>query len=168
MGVTVDGAHKRRGIKAAAKSTATKAVEEATPVFENPLVPNVVLQEMYQKMVELRLLAQHAQKAGRKGKAGLRLESMIGQEACRVSVTQGLGADDLVMDSLPGELMTYTLGARLPNVVRSIVAGAKGKKEAGGRVNSKLISTRLLPFVEEAEARLFAGLGASLLLKSAH
>ena len=165
MGVTVDGARKRRGTKAAAKSTATKAVEEATPEFENPLVPNAVLQEMYQKMVELRLLAQHAQKAGHKGKAGLRLESMIGQEACRVSVTQGLGADDLVMDSLPGELMTYTLGARLPNVVRSIVAGAKGKKEAGGRVNSKLISTRLLPFVEEAEARLFAGLGASLLLK---
>ena len=134
-------------------------------MFENPLVPNAVLQEMYQKMVELRLLAQHARRAGRKGKTGLRLASMIGQEACRVSVTQGLGADDLVMDSLPGELMMYILGAKLPNVVRSIVEGAKGKKQAGGRVNSKLISTRLLPFVEEGEARLFAGLGASLLLK---
>ena len=165
MGVTVDGARKRRGTKTVAKSTATKAAEEATPMFENPLVPNAVLQEMYQKMVELRLLAQHARRAGRKGKTGLRLASMIGQEACRVSVTQGLGADDLVMDSLPGELMMYILGAKLPNVVRSIVEGAKGKKQAGGRVNSKLISTRLLPFVEEGEARLFAGLGASLLLK---
>src|ERR1700736_5132954 len=80
MGVTVDGARKRRGTKAAAKSTATKAVEEATPVFENPLVPNAVLQEMYQKMVELRQLSQHARKAGRKGKTGLRLASMIGPE----------------------------------------------------------------------------------------
>src|ERR1700736_4466224 len=42
MGVTVDGARKRRGTKAAAKSTATKAVEEATPECENRLSPKAV------------------------------------------------------------------------------------------------------------------------------
>ena len=113
-----------------------KAKSEA--VAENPLVPNAVLLQMYQKMVELRALEEHV---GRKVRRGL------GMEALRVSLAQGLGGDDAVMDSRPGALMDHLLGAKIGDLL-------KGKR-----------SKRLLPYIASAEERLLTGLGAALLFK---
>src|SRR5215467_2861351 len=110
-----------------------KARSKATA--ENLLVPNAVLREMYQKMVELRALEAH-------GARGSKVRRAVGMEACRVSVAQGLGSDDAVLDSRPGALMDHLLGAKLKEVLK------------GNR------SKRLLPYVGSAEERLLAGLGA--------
>ncbi|WP_213806787.1 thiamine pyrophosphate-dependent enzyme [Granulicella sp. dw_53] len=170
MGATADSRNLKRGAKAkkqkktngdeAVKSAAVKSV----PVFENPLVPNVVLRQMYQKMAESRLLGEYALRAGRKAKGAIALKSTNGQEACRVSVTQGLGDGDVVLDSQPGELMEYLLGAKLSEILRRLSGDTKSK-QAKSTGETKPLPTGLLPFVKEAEERLFAGLGAALLLK---
>ncbi len=168
MGTTGDS---KSGTKAK-KRTVTeneKAVGSGTvvtaPTFENPLVPNAVLRQMYQKMVETRLLGELAVRLGRRAKTGLRVNSIHGQEACRVSVTQGLGAGDMVLDSQPGGPMAHLLGAKLEDVLQGFGAGAGGAKGSKTSGSTQPSATGLLPFVKEAEERLFAGLGAALLLK---
>src|SRR6266446_2097908 len=87
MGATVDSKSRTRATK---QEVMEKAVGSGTvvaaPTFENPLVPNAVLRQMYQKMVETRLLGELAVRLGRKAKTGLSVHSIHGQEACRVSV----------------------------------------------------------------------------------
>ncbi len=170
MGVAVAGKEGKRGAKTpkdggasigeALPGTVAKTKAEAVPAWENPLVPNTLLLEIYRKMVEVRLLgALDPRSAGKPN----RLPSVWGQEACRVSVVQGLTAEDVVMDSYPGGLMDHLLGAKLPAVVRAFRSGARGKKTAGSKVAAK----QLAVYLEDAEERLFAGLGAALLLKRA-
>ena len=129
-------------------------------------MPNPVLREMYRKMVEIRMLEERARRSGR----GSVARSKCGQEACRVSVAQGLESGDLVMDSQPGALMGYLLGADLAQVLHSIGAGPKvsAKRRAAGKEPERAtaVANQVLPFVKETEARVFAGLGAALLLKS--
>jgi TPP-dependent pyruvate/acetoin dehydrogenase alpha subunit len=127
---------------------------ETVPAWENPLVPNALLREMYQKMVEIRLL-------GGLGVSAKKQSSGWGQEASRVSVVQGLGTGDLVMDSQSGGAMDHLMGAKLPEVLRSFRAEKLGKKTAEGKKTAK----ELAVYLEDAEERLFAGMGAALLLK---
>ncbi|MCU1322864.1 MAG: dehydrogenase component [Acidobacteriaceae bacterium] len=152
MAVKVGG---KGGVKAAAKE------EASTPSFENPLVPHAVLREMYRKIVESRLLGDYAHRLVRGKKSAPALGSTSGQEACRVALTQGLGLGDLVMDSQPGGLTGYLLGAKLKEVLAEILS-VKDKKAVSDR---KISASRLLPFVEDAETRLFAGLGVAILAK---
>jgi TPP-dependent pyruvate/acetoin dehydrogenase alpha subunit len=166
MGATVDSKSRTRATKQkAAEKAAGSGTLVTAPTFENPLVPNAVLRQMYQKMVETRLLAELAVRLGRKAKTGLSANSIQGQEACRVSVTQGLGAGDIVLDSQPGGPMAHLLGAELREVLQGFRAGAGGAKERKTSGSTQSSATGLLPFVKEAEERLFAGLGAALLLK---
>ena len=161
MGGTVSGKGKKRGTKASGKvAIGAKESVQSEPVFENPLVPNVVLREMYRKTVETRLLGEYALKLTRGKKNAINLGSTYGQEACRVSLTQGLGAGDLVMDAQPGGLTGYLLGAKLQDVLAEL--GPPKSKSAKAKEQN---STRLLPFVESAESRLFAGLGVAILAK---
>jgi TPP-dependent pyruvate/acetoin dehydrogenase alpha subunit len=174
MGAGAAGKGGKRGTKvpkndgaAGSEATATTVVDpkpaKAVPAWENPLVPNALLRELYQKMVEIRLLGELMPRSAGKPKW---LPSVWGQEACRVSVVQGLTAGDLVMDSCPGGLMDHLLGAKLPAVVRAFGAKAregKGKKTADAKVAAK----QLAIYLEEAETRLLAGMGAALLLKRA-
>lgn len=151
------------GVSIGQESPGTEAktkIVEAAPAWENPLVPNDLLREIYRKMVEVRLLSALDSRSTSKPN---RLPSVWGQEACRVSVVQGLTADDLVMDSYAGGLMDHLLGAKLPAVVRAFRSGARGKKTADAKVAAKQLGV----YLEDAEERLFAGLGAALLLKRA-
>ena len=168
MGAAVAGKEGKRGAKTPAgvgvtsgeaSGTVAKAkASNAMPAWENPLVPNAVQREIYRKMVEIRLLgALDPRSAGKPN----RLPSVWGQEASRVSMVQGLTADDLVMDSYAGGLMDHLLGAKLPEVVRALRAEARGKKTADAKGAPK----RLRTYVEDAEERLFAGIGAALLMK---
>jgi TPP-dependent pyruvate/acetoin dehydrogenase alpha subunit len=160
MGVTVDGKGKKGGAKASKKKTEVKEEVASAPVFENPLVPHAVLREMYQKTVEMRLLSEYAAKLAHGKKSTEALVSTYGQEACRVSLTQGLGAGDLVLDAQPGGLTGYLLGSELMDVL----AGFRPSRGTKAAVKEDTAS-RLLPFVENAETRLFAGLGVAILAK---
>jgi TPP-dependent pyruvate/acetoin dehydrogenase alpha subunit len=173
MGATVDSKSGTKAKKTKAKrqkltengKAAGSGTVVTAPTFENPLVPNAVLRQMYQKMVETRLLGEFAVQRGRKAKRGLAVESIHGQEACRVSVAQGLGDGDMVLDSHPGGPMAHLLGAQLQEVLQGFGTGARGAKGRKTSASTQSSATGLLPFVEEAEERLFAGLGAALLLK---
>ena len=131
-----------------AKARVVGNASELAP-HENPLVRNETLRQMYRKMVELRLLEERVL---RKSKAGARAESLRGEEACRVSLAQGLTAGDVVLDSRADRLMRHLFGLKLPKVME----GSDRVEGSGG----------LLPFVDGADARLFAAMGAGLLLKS--
>jgi TPP-dependent pyruvate/acetoin dehydrogenase alpha subunit len=170
MGAAVAGKEGKRGAKTskdggvssgeALPVTVETKSAKAAPAWENPLVPNAVQREIYRKMVEIRLLGALAPRSAGKSK---RLPSVWGQEACRVSMVQGLTADDLVMDSYPGGLTDYLQGAKLPEVVRALRAETRGKKTADAKGAPKQLKT----YVEDVEERLFAGIGAALLLKRA-
>ena len=159
MGAVVDTVEtKNVNVKKRPKAKLKTPETTLPPVFENPLVPHAVLRDMYTKLVEFRLLEIHARRLvrGRKSEA---VGKTHGQEACRVSLTQGLGAGDLVMESQPGGLTGYLLGASLADVLAPM-RPQKSKKKASA---AAVATSRLLPFVSDAEARLYAGLGVALL-----
>jgi TPP-dependent pyruvate/acetoin dehydrogenase alpha subunit len=174
MGAGAAGKGGKRGTKAlkndgpaSREATPTTVVEpksaKAVPAWENPLVPNALLRELYQKMVEIRLLGELTPRADGKPK---RLPAVWGQEACRVSVVQGLTSGDLVMDSCSGGLMDHLLGAKLPEAVRTF--GAKTRERKGKKTaETKVAAKQLAVYLEDAETRLLAGMGAALLLKRA-
>jgi TPP-dependent pyruvate/acetoin dehydrogenase alpha subunit len=115
---------------------------------ENPLVPHETLRQMYLKMLHARLLTEHLA-----GKAKTRLAASVhGQEACRASVAQVLVQGDLVADSQPGPLMSLVLGARPSDLLQ--------KKPVIPPPPSSL-----LPFLDAADDRLNATLGAAFALK---
>ena len=82
-----------------------------TELYENPLVPNAKLKQMYVAMAEARVLDEHVAGSAKRGKGangrrgakgsktGRELGSIRGQEACRVSTAIDLGPGDLVSDS---------------------------------------------------------------------
>jgi TPP-dependent pyruvate/acetoin dehydrogenase alpha subunit len=171
MGAGAAGKGGKRGIKVPKKdgassgeaSPATVAEPKsakAAPAWENPLVPNALLREIYQKMVEIRMLGEMSPRSADKAK---RMSAVWGQEACRVSVVQGLTADDLVMDSCPGGLMDHLLGAKLRDVVGGFYPRGRSKKTA----DTKGAAKRLAVYLDDAEERLLAGMGAALLQKRA-
>ncbi len=156
MGKTVAGERTKKAVKSKGTSAG---------VMENPLVPNAVLRQMYAKMVETRMLEERVSRLVKQSKAAPRWSSALGQEACRVSVMQGLGADDTVLDSRAGGLLAHLLGAKLPDVLSSIQAVVRRDKSGKAAKSTGKGSKRLLPFIADADERLFAGLGAAMLLK---
>jgi TPP-dependent pyruvate/acetoin dehydrogenase alpha subunit len=160
---------KDTGIKARKETTpeqspveAVAAQTEEAPSFENPLVPHLVLRQMFQKIVEARLLEGHL--LGAKGKKGERVSQAIGQEACRVSLAQDLNAGDVVFDSQRGEVMQHLLGASLAEILGTPTPEAPAKKTRKAAAVA-IGGARLLPFIKEAEERLFAGIGAAVMAK---
>jgi TPP-dependent pyruvate/acetoin dehydrogenase alpha subunit len=149
MGVT-DGGKTKGG--------ATKTVKQEA-VFENPLVPNKLLREMYEKMVELRLLDGWVSRQAKKAK--VRLPSTAGQEACRVSVLKGLGAGDVVMDAQAGLATAHLRGAKLGGLLNDARAVF-----AGDRRRDAEMAKGQMPWMKDVEARLFAAVGAAQLMKA--
>jgi TPP-dependent pyruvate/acetoin dehydrogenase alpha subunit len=70
-----------------------------TKPFENPLIPNKKLRQLFVAMVEMRALDEHVARAQRGVKARRPLGSTRGEEACRVSIGIELVAGDLVSDA---------------------------------------------------------------------
>ena len=70
-----------------------------TKPFENPLIPNKKLRQLFVAMVEMRALDEHVAKVQRGVKARRRMVSTRGEEACRVSIGIELVAGDLVSDA---------------------------------------------------------------------
>lgn len=124
---------------------------DAGAVWENPLIPNAKLRQIYRAMVRLRTLA-HALPAGRREGLGL--------EACLASTSVDLAPGDLVSDTIAGEAVEFLRGATLGTVLRP-----KGKKAKGGPAVECGAAGRLPGGMGPAE-RVWAALGAAAALKA--
>ncbi|MCU1319453.1 MAG: dehydrogenase component, partial [Edaphobacter sp.] len=132
-----------------------------TRPHENPLVNNKKLRQMYQAMVEARVLEEHVAKSQRGIKASRRLDSTHGQEACRVSTAIELGLGDLISDSQTGSMvMDLVMGADMRSVLKR--AAAPGSVKTAD-IHS---ASRQLPWIEDVEDRLRMALGAALAFRT--
>jgi len=142
-----------------------------TGMHENPLVPNAKLRQMYVAMAEARVLDEHVAELQRrvksvKGTKGRRkldskLDSVRGQEACRVSTAIDLGPGDLVSDSQAGVVMDLLAGAKVSSLLKRVAELHSGKK-----VRRTKTSERLLPWIDDTGERLRMAMGAALAFKT--
>jgi TPP-dependent pyruvate/acetoin dehydrogenase alpha subunit len=141
-----------------------------TGLHENPLVPNEKLRQMYVAMVEARVLDEHVAELQKrvknlKGPKGRRrLDSIRGQEACRVSTAIDLGPGDLVSDSQAGGVMDLLAGAKVSSLLKLVAELHSGKKTKGAKLAG--VSGRLLPWIDDAGERLRMAMGAALSFKT--
>ncbi|HEY6374291.1 MAG TPA: thiamine pyrophosphate-dependent enzyme [Edaphobacter sp.] len=127
---------------------------------ENPLVPNKKLRQMFMAMTEARCLDEHIAMLQRKGKIRLQLDSIRGQEACRVSTAIDLVPDDIVIDSQVGVTTELIRGADAGSLLKSLTArGSNGKAQGS-------VSEKQLPWIEDVEDRLRIAMGAALAFKT--
>jgi acetoin:2,6-dichlorophenolindophenol oxidoreductase subunit alpha len=132
-------------------------------LHENPLVPNKKLRQMYVAMVEARVLDEHITKLQKRVKGRRRLESIRGQEACRVSTAIDLGPGDLVSDSQVGVVMDLLAGEKVSSLLKRVTEIHSGKKENRAKTGA---SGRLLPWIDDAGERLRLAMGAALSFKT--
>jgi TPP-dependent pyruvate/acetoin dehydrogenase alpha subunit len=135
-----------------------------TGMYENPLVPNAKLRQMYVAMAEARALDEHIAGLQKKGKVRRKLDSIRGQEACRVSTAIDLGPGDLVSDSQVGVAMDLLAGAKAGSLLKRLAALHSGKKATGAKVAGA--PGRLLPWIDDAGERLRMAMGAALSFKT--
>lgn len=139
-----------------------------TAPYENPLVPNAKLRQIYTAMVEARLLDEHIAKLQRKAKGRPQLYSTSGQEAIRVTTAIELQSGDLVSDGQMTVTMDYLLGAKPSALVRdfSKSSGTKARTATGTKGS---ITGRQLPWIDDGDDtsdRLKSAVGAALALKA--
>jgi acetoin:2,6-dichlorophenolindophenol oxidoreductase subunit alpha len=135
-------------------------------VYENPLVPNKKLRQIYKAMVEARILDEHIATLQKGVKERRRLDSTRGEEACRVSTAIELGAGDLVSDSQAGLVMELLAGASADLLLRSLAKRIEGAKNGRSGSADKLATGRQMPWVRSAEDRLTLAMGAALSFKA--
>jgi acetoin:2,6-dichlorophenolindophenol oxidoreductase subunit alpha len=139
-------------------------LNETKVYFENPLVPNTKLRQMYLAMAEARTLDEHVAKLQKRGKGRRRVESTSGQEACRVSTAIDLGVGDLISDSQVGVVMELLAGAKVDSLLERVASIRSGKKIKPLKVSG--VSARLLPRVDDVEERLRMAMGAAASFKA--
>jgi TPP-dependent pyruvate/acetoin dehydrogenase alpha subunit len=120
--------------------------------WENPLIPNKRLRQLYTAMAELRLLEEHIVALQRRARPASRLRLSPGEEAIRVSTALSLLPGDLTSDAAPGIATRFLRGAKLADIVHAAYLSVSKSKPAPTE----------LPLAEDAAARLHIALGASL------
>jgi len=160
---------------AAKKKSTTKKAE--TVAWENPLIPNARLRQIYLTMTQARTLEQAlpaakrahtitstAKSAGKKSVAA-KAAGSFGLEAALVGAAFDLGSGDLVSDALTGGAVELLRGASLGEVLRPKPAGTtrrQARKAAATTTAAQLIAPSTI-----AE-RVWAAIGAASALKAAH
>lgn len=141
---------------------AEKKLSEAVG-FENPLMPDERLRQMYTAMVQMRLLEEHL--AGARKSAGGR-GTIRGEEAARASTVLSLGSGDLLSDCTESAGMDLLLGVKLSELKRR--DGAKPKKGGGPEVGESDAESypRRLPQAGDAGEQLQISLGVGAALKA--
>jgi TPP-dependent pyruvate/acetoin dehydrogenase alpha subunit len=134
----------------AVKSTAAPAAEPTTS-WENPLIPNKRLRELYAAMVELRLLEQHIGKLQRSLRSSARLYLHPGEEGCLVSTVLSLNPGDLTSEPSAGIAIRFLRGAGLGTL---FALKASPAKDVPGEI----------PAIADTAARLHVAIGAALAL----
>jgi Dehydrogenase E1 component len=131
----------------------TAEAADSVAAFDNPLMPNARLRQIYLAMLRARTLAHLApRRRGDRSTAGL--------EACLVSPTVDLGPGDLVSDVLIGGAIDFLRGATLATVLQpGIVTKKRGVHADCGK------AARLINPIDIAE-RVWSTLGAAAALKA--
>jgi TPP-dependent pyruvate/acetoin dehydrogenase alpha subunit len=123
--------------------------------YENPLIPNARLRQIYLSMVRARVLSKTlaAERPRRSGSAGA-----VGLEACLVSTSVDLGPNDVVSDAVSGGAVEFLRGATLESVLRPSEASRKRgfKADCGAAAH--------MPVIPGIAERIWAGLGAAAAL----
>lgn len=117
--------------------------------FENPLIPNARLRQIYMAMMQARTLARVLQ---RRRTSGL--------EACLVSPAIDLEPGDLISDTLAGGVVDFLRGATLGEVLRP---GTAAKKRG---VRAVCGGAGRLPSPTHVAERIWTALGAAAALKA--
>jgi TPP-dependent pyruvate/acetoin dehydrogenase alpha subunit len=130
-----------------------------TKVFENPLIPNKRMRELFVAMVEMRVLDEHVAGLRRGVKARRRMVSTRGEEACRVSMAIGLEAGDLVSDAAAGVAIGLVAGVGVGTLLRRVGRGSSSSKA------TDVAARREMPWIEDVEDRLRMAIGAALSFK---
>ena len=130
----------------------TATATETEAAFENPLIPNAKLRQIYLAMVRMRLL-DDMQRRRRAGARGL--------EACMASTSVDLGPRDLVSDVVAGAGVEFLRGATAESVLRPESKRKRGLKAECGYAAR-------LPAVAGIQERVWAALGAAAALKAQH
>jgi TPP-dependent pyruvate/acetoin dehydrogenase alpha subunit len=124
------------------------------PAYENPLMPNAKLRQMYAAMLRLRMLAE------RLGPASRRTATVRGLEACLVSPTVDLGAEDLVLDAFQSSAIDFLRGVSAEQALRP-----DRRLRATGALADCGAATRVTAPASGPE-RLWAAIGAAATLQA--
>jgi TPP-dependent pyruvate/acetoin dehydrogenase alpha subunit len=135
----------------AVKSTAAP-VAEPTTSWENPLIPNKKLRELYAAMVELRLLEEQIATIQRRRKFSEQFHLHHGEEACLVSTALSLNTGDVTSESSTGIAASFLRGAKLNDVLSRTATSARPPNE--------------LPPLADTSSRLHLAIGAAVALSS--
>lgn len=131
--------------------------------FENPLMPDERLRQMYTAMVQMRMLEEHL--AGERKSAGAR-GTIRGEEAARASTVLSLESGDLLSDCAQSAGMDLLLGVKLSELKRRNGAGARkaGGPELGE--SDRESYPRRLPQAGDPVEQLQISLGVAVALKA--
>lgn len=151
-----------------AKTNANQA--DAGTAWENPLIPNARLRQIYLAMAQARTLEKTLPAAKRGRAIGLvaKTTRIFGLEACLVSAAADLGPGDLVSDALAGGVVEFLRGTALSEVLRPGKAARSSRRGAGVRgVALVCAAAARLPGATGSAERIWAALGAAAALKAA-
>lgn len=128
------------------KSAKDSGVPKPTTSWENPLIPNKRLRELYTAMVQLRLLEKHVGRVRRKNSP---VNIHRGEEACLVSTVHSLAPGDFTSESSLGIAIKFLRGTKLSEVV------SPSYSSSGSTCPE-------LPVLENIHSRLHQAIGAAL------
>ncbi len=137
---------------------------DASAAYENPLIPNARLRQIYLAMLQARMLDKGLPAARRAREAAGYATGIAGLEACLVSATIDLGPGDLVSDALSGGVVEYLRGVGLGQVLRA--ESKKAKRRAQGPL-ADCGRAAALPGAPGIAERLWGAMGAASALKAA-
>ncbi|MDR3745576.1 MAG: thiamine pyrophosphate-dependent enzyme [Acidobacteriaceae bacterium] len=148
------------------KSVAKGADKQKKTVvaWENPLIPNARLRQIYLAMTQARALEKVLPAAKRSRTVEAKAAATRGLEAALVSAAFDLGPSDLVVDTLTGGVVEFLRGAALSDVLQT--EKSKGASRVRRAVAS-VCAARLSAPTGIVE-RIWAAMGAAAALKSAN
>jgi TPP-dependent pyruvate/acetoin dehydrogenase alpha subunit len=161
--------------QAEARANQAKTQKKAeTVAWENPLIPNARLRQIYLAMTQARALERVLPAAKRAGavdakakfsdkkSAAAKTAGSFGLEAALVGAAFDLGVCDLVSDALAGGAVELLRGATLSGILQPSTASRRRGGKAAATTAARLIAPATI-----AE-RVWAAIGAASALKAAH
>lgn len=131
------------------------------PAYENPLMPNAKLRQMYAAMLRLRVLAT-SMLAGRLSPRPKRSASTVGMEACLVAATVDLTSADLVLDAFAGSAVVDFLRG----TPAELALNPARRLRTAGTLAEAGSATRVIAPATGPE-RIWTAIGAAAALKGA-
>jgi TPP-dependent pyruvate/acetoin dehydrogenase alpha subunit len=128
--------------------------------YENPLMPNAILRQMYAAMLRSRMLAARIVSSGGSAPQPKRSASTVGLEACLVAPAIDLTAEDLVLDTFQGGAIDFLRGRSSEQVLNP----SRRSRATGTLANSGAATPIFAP--PTGPERLWTAVGASSALKA--